>query len=156
MQTDRSQFIGSSEIAALFDVHPFMSRWELWQVKAGHLQATDLSDVERVQWGTRLEDAIAAGLAEQYKWTVERHGVSMAHPTVPGMQAKPDYQITGPDARGNGILEIKNVDYLQWRKWENEEPPLAYILQLQHQLACTGLKWGRIGYLIGGQHSRLS
>lgn len=150
---DRSQFIGSSDVAALFDAHPFMSRWELWQTKAGNLPALQLDDVERVQWGVRLEDAIANGLAEQFNWHVERHGKSMAHPTVKGMQAKPDYQIIEAGARGHGILEVKNVDWLQHKRWENDEPPLGYILQVQHQLACTGLRWSRIGYLIGGNQS---
>ena len=150
---DRSQFIGSSDVAALFDVHPFMSRWELWHTKAGNLPQGDLSGVERVQWGTRLEDAIAHGLAEQHGWLVERHDRSMAHPTVKGMQAKPDYQLLEPCTRGHGILEVKNVDWLQHKRWDNDEPPLGYMLQLQHQLACTGLKWGRIGYLIGGNES---
>ena len=103
--------------------------------------------------GVRLEDAIANGLAEQFNWHVERHGKSMAHPTVKGMQAKPDYQIVETGARGHGILEVKNVDWLQHKRWENDEPPLGYILQVQHQLACTGLKWSRIGYLIGGNQS---
>ena len=150
---DRSQFIGSSDVAALFDVHPFMSRWELWQTKAGNLPQGDLSGVERVQWGTRLEDAIAHGLAAQHGWLVERHGRSMAHPSVKGMQAKPDYQVLEPGARGHGVLEVKNVDWLQHKRWSNDEPPLGYMLQLQHQLACTGLRWGRIGYLIGGNES---
>ena len=150
---DRSQFIGSSDVAALFDVHPFMSRWELWQTKKGNLPPPQLDDVERVQWGNRLEDAIANGLADQHGWKVERHGVSMAHPTVRGMQAKPDYQIIEKGPRGDGILEVKNVDWLQHKRWDNDEPPLGYILQAQHQLACTGLKWARIGYLIGGNES---
>lgn len=130
-----------------------MSHWELWQTKAGNLPASDLSTNERVQWGVRLEDAIAHGLADQYGWQVERHGRSMAHPMVAGMQAKPDYQITDADPRGNDILEVKNVDWLQHKRWENDEPPLGYILQTQHQLACTGLKWARIGYLIGGNEA---
>ena len=150
---DRSQFIGSSDVAALFDAHPFMSRWELWQTKKGNLPPPSLDDVERVQWGVRLEDAIAHGLAEQFGWRVERHGKSMAHPTVKGMQAKPDYQIVEKGSRGDGILEVKNVDWLQRKKWENDEPPLGYILQLQHQFACSGLRWGRVGYLIGGNES---
>ncbi len=150
---DRTQFIGSSDVAALFDAHPFMSRWELWQTKKGNLPPPSLDDVERVQWGVRLEDAIAHGLADQFDWTVERHGVSMAHPTVKGMQAKPDYQIVESGNRGHGILEVKNVDWLQHKRWDGDEPPLGYIIQLQHQLACTGLKWGRVGYLIGGNES---
>jgi putative phage-type endonuclease len=150
---DRSQFIGSSDVAALFDAHPFMSRWELWQTKKGNLPPPQLDDIERVQWGVRLEDAIAHGLAAQFDWHVERHGESMAHPTVKGMQAKPDYQIVETGARGHGILEVKNVDWLQHKRWEADEPPLGYILQLQHQLACSGLRWGRVGYLIGGNES---
>jgi hypothetical protein len=52
---------------------------------------------------------------------------------------------------GPGVLQIKNSDYLQHRaEWTNSEPPFHIILQLQHEIACTGLSWGAIGVLKGG------
>lgn len=147
---DRKTHIGASEVAALFDVHPFLSKFELWHQKKGNLPAPNLDDVERVQWGNFLEAGIASGLAKMHDWTLS-FAEPVVHATVKGMAATPDYTVH--EERGDGLLEIKNVDYLQWRNWENDEPPLAYILQLQHQLACTGLKWGRIGWLIGGNTS---
>ena len=152
MTHNRSKFIGSSEIAALFDCHPFLSRWELWQRKAGNIDAPDLDNVERVQWGNWLEAGIAHGLAQMHGWSVAKADF-IEHPKIQGMSATPDYWMFGHKIADTGILEIKNVDYLQWRDWENNEPPLAYILQLQHQLACTGLNWGRIGYLVSGNTS---
>jgi predicted phage-related endonuclease len=66
------------------------------------------------------------------------------------MGCTPDFFILDPE-RGLGVMEVKNVDYLQFRRfWTGNEPSLAYILQLQDQLARTALQWGCIGALVAG------
>jgi predicted phage-related endonuclease len=52
-------------------------------------------------------------------------------------------------ARGPGILEIKNVDVSKAKEWSGG-PPLAAEAQLQSYLYVTGLLWGSIAGLIGG------
>lgn len=50
-----------------------------------------------------------------------------------------------------GILEVKNVDVSKGRLWDDaQEPPVEYLVQLQHQLMVTGLRWGSIAALVGG------
>jgi predicted phage-related endonuclease len=76
------------------------------------------------------------------------------------MGASLDYRVIAHEA-GPGAFEIKNVDSLIFRqKFEQVEDgrveaPPHIELQLQHQLAVTGYKWGMIGVLVGGNDPKL-
>lgn len=145
----RSRHVGASEVAALFGVHPQITRWELWQRKAGYLDEPALDDNQRVFWGQTLEPAIAQGAAARQGWTTRKVHTYWTCDETPGMGASLDYEIIKDD-RGAGVLEIKTVDGLQYRDWDDGEPPLAYMLQLQQQLAVTGRAWGAVAVLVGG------
>jgi predicted phage-related endonuclease len=143
--------VGASEVAALFDASPYVSRFALWQVKAGRVPPPEITH-ERAAWGLRLEDAIAHAAAEREGWTIERAG-HRVHPRVAGMGATLDFIVTGDDP---GALEVKNVDWLAHRRgWDGDEPPPHILLQLQAQLAVTGFRWGCVAALVGGNDLRL-
>lgn len=48
-----------------------------------------------------------------------------------------------------GVLELKNASQFKKAEWK-EEPPLPFLVQVQHQMAVTGHLWGSIAVLIGG------
>ena len=149
-QAVRARHVGASEVAALFGASPYMTAFELWHIKRGSLPAPDISEGDRIFWGTILEPAVAAGVAKLRGWQIRNVLRYTAHRTVAGMGASLDYEIVAHE-RGPGCLEIKNVDRLVYRDaWEDGEPPLHIELQLQHQLACTGRAWGAIAALVGG------
>lgn len=146
----RATTVGSSEVAALFDASPYLTRFELYHRKLGTI-ADGIEDSERMFWGRMLEEKIAEGAAQKHSWELIRPRGYYMHPTIKGMGATPDMLAEAKDKPGLGILEVKNVDGLQFRReWLNDEPPLHYLLQLQDLLACTGLAWGAIVALIGG------
>jgi predicted phage-related endonuclease len=62
----RSTHVGASECAALFDCSPYLTRFELWHRRKGNIDSPDLSGVERVEWGLRLEPAIIAAAADRW------------------------------------------------------------------------------------------
>lgn len=151
----RAKHVGASESAVLFGVQPAyaMSPWTLWQAKSGRMAAPEVSG-ERPAWGLRLEEAIGAAVAEQEGWRLRRAGY-WTHDAITGMGCSPDFVIlgsTGQDSVVAGLLDTKNVDWLIHRRQWGDEPPLHIIIQLQHQLACTGFTWGAIGALVGGNH----
>lgn len=150
----RKKHVGGSEVAALFGEHAQVSRFDLWQRKAGKVEEPDLSENERVFWGTILEPAVAQGIASKTGWRVQK--VHRYHSMLPelGLGASLDYEIVAHE-RGPGVLEIKTADWLIVRDWDEGEPPLAYELQVQAQLRCTGRAWGAIGVLVGGNDLRL-
>ena len=152
---DRRTFLGATDCSALFGLNPWKTAYTLWLEKAGILAPPDLDQVERVKWGKRLETPIALGLAEDHGWQIAAHQQVTPHPTVANMACTPDFLIVDhPD--DPGLLEIKTVDRMAFQKhWPEASPPLNYYLQLQHQLACTGLGWGVIGVLVGGNEARV-
>jgi putative phage-type endonuclease len=159
---ERRKDITSTEAAAILGVSPYATAWEVWQKKAGNLP-DDIEPTERMRWGSRLEPVIAAGLAEDHGLEVRSlGGVYMRHPRVARMGASFDFEAasrTRPDD-GWGLLEIKNVDSLVFRReWitadGEEEAPLHIEIQVQHQLAVSGRQWACIGVLAGGNTAHL-
>src|SRR3990167_141558 len=129
-----------------------MSLYTLWMVKAGRLDPPSVEN-ERTKWGIRLESVIAEAIGEMKGWGVIDPEGYYKHPAIEGMGCTIDRLISDDSHDTFGVLELKNVDYKIWKQqWTGDEPPIHTILQLQHQLACTGLSWGAIGGLVGGNH----
>lgn len=150
----RSRHVGASEIAALFGLSTHTSLFELWHRKAGNLPEVDLSGNNRVEAGIFLEPSIAAWIAHRTGWKVRKVRRYCAHPTVAGMGASPDYEIVG-HPKGRGTLQIKNVDALAYLDWQDGQPPMAFQLQVQHEIACGGYAWGALGVLVGGNDPKV-
>lgn len=145
----RAKHIGGSEIGTLFDVSPYVTKFTLWHMKAGKIAEPDFGN-DRTEWGKRLEPAIAAGLAEDMRWTLKKNREYCSHDRVPGMGCTVDYDVID-HADGPGIVEIKFVaEYATWKaNWSDTRGPAYMELQLQHQLACHGRAWGSLAVFIG-------
>lgn len=148
----RMQDVTSTESAALFGMSPYMTHFELWHAKRSGQPGTFESN-ERMRWGTRLESAIAYGIAEEEGWAVEPMKEYMRDPQL-RMGASFDFRITSLGEPAH--LEIKNVDYLAFKDgWiENDdgsiEAPEHIEMQVQHQMAVSGYKRAFIGAFIAG------
>lgn len=157
----RRKNVGGSEIAALFRAQADyqMSEYSLFMVKSGRIPPPPVDDGPgtRIWFGIKLEAQIAQMAADLYGWTIEKGGYC-TDDTTPGMGASLDYLITapGPDERamgftGPGVLQIKNIDWIQHKRtWDHDEPPPHILLQLQHEIACSGCTWGIIVGMVGG------
>jgi predicted phage-related endonuclease len=152
----RARHVGGSECSALFGVQPAyaMGLFALWHVKAGKIQPP-VVDGPRPRWGLLLEEAIAQAVREERGWTVTKGGYVMDE-TTPGMGCTLDYVGECDELDGPGCLEFKNTDWIVHKKsWTNDEPPLHVLIQLMHQLGCTGYKWGAVVALVGGNDLRI-
>lgn len=69
----RTYGIGGSDAAAVLGLNPWCSPYTLWCRKTGLIEP--VKQTERMRWGHRLEEAIAAYYAEETKLRVERAGV---------------------------------------------------------------------------------
>lgn len=164
----RKADLTSTEAAALFGASPYTTEYELYHVKAGLLPPAEFEANERMKWGNRLEGAIALGVAEDFGLIVEPFKVYMRVPEL-RMGSSFDFKIVGladgftgdESARdmfrrlGPGIMEVKNVDGLQFRRtWldgeEGVEAPPHIEFQVQHQLEVADLGWSLIAPLVGG------
>jgi putative phage-type endonuclease len=140
--------VTSTEVAALFNASPYCTLFELWHRKHDNLEV-DFKMNDRVVWGSRLQDAIAAGIAEDQKWSI-RKMTEYVRDSELRLGASFDFAV-----ESDGILEVKNVDSLAFRDgWivdgDNVEAPLHIEIQVQVQLMLSGRKWNTIGALIGG------
>jgi putative phage-type endonuclease len=144
----RAGDVTSTESPALFGCSPYTTQFELVHRKRER-QVVTLEPNERVRWGSRLQDAIAIGIAEDNGWEVRRMSEYMRIPDI-RMGSSFDFAV-GEE----GLLEVKNVDALAFRDgWlvegDSVEAPPHIELQVQHQLAVSGRKWAAIGALVGG------
>lgn len=131
----RAKHIGGSDVAALFGLSSFSTRWQMWMEKSGKLAPEDLSNNKAVQAGKHLEAGIASWAAALWGWDIAKVDEYHTADDTPGMGATLDYALT------SGVpLEIKwNSGFSGDWKYEGDtivEAPEKYILQVQHQMAC--------------------
>lgn len=155
----RLRDVTSTDVAALFGLSPYKTPFELYHEK-GSGEAVAFHVNERMKWGTRLESAIANGVAEDQGWTVEPFKVYIRDPEA-RMGSSFDFQVHHPE-HGRGIMEIKNVDGLVYRRsWKDDgagniEAPEHIELQVQHQMEVAGVEWCAIVALVGGNEAKLA
>lgn len=144
---NRNKFIGGSDIAKIMGLSRWGTPLKLWAEKTGKFPAPDLSNVEAVEMGTRLEQFVADLFAVKTGKSVRRSPKYYQHPDYPYMIAHVDRLVTGTDE----LLECKTCSAYKADEWEGEEIPQEYILQVMWYLGITGRKIGHIAVLIGGQ-----
>lgn len=155
----RRNGIGASEAATVLGENPFGDPLALYCHKLGIVPGDDLSANEAVEWGKRLEPAVA----DKYESETGRALFDLGRFTSAYNHAFPWAFATldrivipcnGDCHAGEpGVLEIKTTSARNEGLWENGVPRLPWI-QIQHQLAVTGFAWGTAAVLIGGQKFR--
>lgn len=157
----RATVLGGSDVSALFgapdengrvrSANPYKSEYELWLEKLGLVDASK-KETEAMYWGKVLEPYIAQRYREETGRAVELLGFTICQiDACPYLGVTPDAVIAPIDERGPGILSIKNVDLMRWKRqaWDEELPPFIQI-QLQAELAVRGAAWGSFALLVGG------
>lgn len=165
----RREDLTSTDIAALFGLSPYKTHFELWhEKKAG--ERAEFVENDRMKWGKRMEATVAAGIAEDQGWTIRpmkeymrieglRVGSSFDSRII---SVSPAIMLPNAedDTEDDAILEIKCVDFLQFRDgWTIDEgfieAPAHIELQAQHQMLVSGLKRAYIGVMVGGNDIRV-
>lgn len=155
---ERVKDITSTEVSALYGLSPYKTEFELFHEKRDG-QVIKFQPNERMKWGTRLESIIAQGAAEENGWEIEPLKVYMRDMDV-RIGSSFDFEIKS-SANGRGILEIKNVDSLQYmRNWiddgaGNIEAPEHIEMQIQHQMEVAGYDWTALVALVGGNELKV-
>lgn len=142
----RHKGIGASDAPIILGVSPWESPYSLWLSKINPV--IDFDGTMRMRIGSMQERSIAEMYAEFHGAKLSNPGkyTIYQHPEYPWMLATPDrFQDDGA-----GAVEIKNVDRFKAKDWADGACPLMYEIQVQHQLAVTGLDYGVIVALIGG------
>jgi putative phage-type endonuclease len=139
----RDGLITSTMSPALFGLSPYTTAFELWHSKSSGLRLP-FKENERMQRGSRLQDACADEVALEQGWTVWRADEIVVIPEL-RLGSSFDYRIRDKD-RGPGLLEVKCVDFFIYRdQWTADEAPPHIEIQLQHQLEIYDkYEWGAI------------
>ena len=145
--------ITSTKAPALFGLSPYMTKFELWHRIKNNV-VVDFKENKRTKWGTKLEASIAECIAEEKGWTVRPFKEYIRDDELK-VGSSFDFRIIDKE-KGDGCLEIKNVDSLVYRdNWTDDEAPVHIELQVQHQLLVSELKYAYIGVLVGGNDEKL-
>lgn len=142
--SDRRTFIGGSDAPVIIGLSSWKSPFQLYLEKTGQAPEADLSEIERVQWGIKLEDLVAREFMARTGMKVRRVNQRQRHKEKPYLVAQIDRRIVG-----GGILECKTTDASRKQDWEDGVPD-HYLVQVQHQLLVTGEDFAYIAVLIGG------
>jgi len=128
--------------------------FEVVAEKIGRSERPDLSEVEVVQMGLRMEATIAAFASEELGQLKALGDAVATHPRYPWLKSHGDYM-----AQDNSFLvECKNYNALHIHQYsEPGEPvrvPAADWAQCCHEAACFGVSTVYLCILFGGQRFR--
>ena len=159
----RGRGIGGSEISALYLLpdgscaHPWLTPHQLWMEKTGRItpREPDPATSPQLYVGRELERPVR-NLYSTFSGREVVDGVTMLrHPECPVLVANTDGQQVNVDGKdGPGVYEGKTTSVFNRRSWEDDDgclkAPDHYQLQVQHYLACTGLRWGTVVVFLAG------
>lgn len=152
---NRSRGIGGSEIGTICGVNKYSSPRLLYFKKTGQYEdseAFSFSDdaKERMHFGHVLEPIVADEYMRRTGRKVVICPATLQHKHHPWAIANVDRIIVDENEKPEGILEVKTADARLLKDWEDGEPPLSYIYQLNWYLWILDLKYGCFAALIGG------
>lgn len=144
----RRSVIGASDSAAILG-HGYadQSIVTIWESKV--FGSPDDDEDARLRVGTLIEPALRSIFENETGLQLGQHNpyTIYHHPQFHWMGATLDGHI---EEDGRIIpVELKNVGQFNKREWE-EEPPLKFSIQLQHQIAVLNAPYGYLFALIGG------
>lgn len=142
--------IGASEIAAVLGVSSFKSRYALYQEKIGAIEPPDLSDVERIDWGKRLEPLIIDAYQDRTGRPVRHSGKLLRSKRYPWALCTLDGETTEQPRPWWWPLEIKTTGAFMASDWVDGAPEI-YDLQVHQQMLVTGAEVATVACLVGGQ-----
>jgi predicted phage-related endonuclease len=142
----RRNDVTASEVAALFDLHPFRTRLQVYLSKT-RLDG-DEGDNPAMRRGRIMEPGVAAAFKEEHpEYGDLRKATDYWRLPALRLGCTPDYFIGDPERPGFGVMDCKTMSPEQWVAY-NGAPPLAYTLQVSAQMMVTGAAWGCLAVMV--------
>lgn len=143
----RQAGLGATDAAIVMGLSPYKTPYELWLEKTGRKEEEPILNDSRLRLRHAHEETIAREYAAQREVKLKRVNQTVYHPELPFMLCHLDRVVIGQ----RKIIECKSSSgFLRpaWGESGTDQAPLHYILQVQHQLACTGYDDADIAALI--------
>lgn len=154
--------ITATEIAAVVGLSPWMSRFTLWHKKAG-LRAAPFEMTPAIEWGNRLEDAVALKWQDEHPGYIAAPAGTWKHREREWQRATPDRLVYPQPAdpfnvpeQAEELLEVKTSPMGdEWGPSGTEDGvPIWYRCQVIWQMDTLGLRRTHFGILISGHDYR--
>jgi len=145
----RKDGLGGSDCAAALGVSKYKTPYQLWLDKTS--QAPEQEDNDAMFWGRALEEPIR----QKYSNLTDRK-VTIPHGII--RNSKYPFMLASVDGitDDNRLFEAKTAAFPDgWGEPYTDEIPEAYLLQVQHYMAVTGIGVTDVAVLIGGRDFRL-
>lgn len=142
----RTQGIGSSDIATIVGLNPYKTPYQLWREKTGQIQEPQ-EETFAMKRGHYLEDAVAKFFEDESGKTVIQRSAQediYVHPEYSWARVSPDrrYWLTSVRNDEQGVLECKTA---RWDVDGDNLPPY-WFTQLQYQLGVMGREKGSLAW----------
>lgn len=150
--TDRRSYIGGS-LAPIICGMGYKSRLWAYMFLRGEVEEDDLSENQKVYWGTRIEDLIADEYAQRTGNKVRRRKKPVVHPKHSFLLGHVDREVVG-----GGLLECKNTSSFmrdEWGPTNTEVIPQSHWIQVHFYMLCAGAPWCDVAVLLGGNDFRV-
>lgn len=116
--------IGGTDIAAIVGIHPYKSAVQVWLEKTGRAEPPDLSDNQKVRWGSKLEPLVAQEYEEQTgRKLFKPDPEQIFHPEIEWYSGSPDLILNDM----SGLVEIKTTDKTQRHRFAERVPDYAFV-----------------------------
>mgnify|MGYP001421937707 CR=1 FL=1 len=151
---NRTKGIGGSDVGAICGVNKYSSARLIYLKKTGQYQdgEDEPSDaaLERMHFGHMLEPVVANEYARRTGNKVVVSPATLTHKDYPWALANVDRLIVDNEGKPYGILECKTAGEFMDDAWSEGDVPISYLYQLNWYLWVTGLEYGVIACLVGG------
>lgn len=148
MSDDRTQFLGSSDVASVLNISPWKSQHRLYLEKIGAVVDEPTPEKKRIfargkRWEPVVVDMLVDELEDRgHDVLVIGRNLRFSDPEHPFMQAEIDLllQLDGEVVNG----EMKTVHPFAAKEWGepgSDDIPLHYAAQSMHGLMVTGRRW---------------
>jgi putative phage-type endonuclease len=150
---ERKTYIGGSDVAALCGLNKYKSAMGIYLDKtSADVEETEITGA--MEWGTRLEDAIAEAYSTRTGFNIEVEPNVIRHPEHKFIAANIDRWADGK----KHILECKTAGFMMSKEWGEEytdQIPESYLCQVAYYAAICDVEKVDIAVLIGGQDFRI-
>lgn len=156
---ERSKGIGGSDAAAVLGLHPYMTNVELWEIKTGRKQKTDVSDEAAVLYGTKAEEHIRELVKLDHPdFDIFHHDFSTEfNKKFTFIRGSFDGEIYVHHTKIKGVLEIKTSNIqnsMMLKKWDNRIPQNYYIQVLHYMLVNEAFEFGLVKALLRFEYEK--
>ncbi|CAB4220269.1 COG5377 Phage-related protein, predicted endonuclease [uncultured Caudovirales phage] len=141
--------ITSTAITCIAGLNPYKSALQLWAEWTGKVK-NDFNGNEFTDLGLVLEPYVGSLYARRSGRQVREYDALIQHASLDWALATPDFIVDESE-----LLEVKTGSSRQFAKWEDDETPENYAVQLQWQLGVCGIERGHIAALLGGDPTNL-